>query len=354
MSDGAGPIPDPEPGSNWSGYGADGLNKHDIHPLHGVVMAKRKAKRMSQPQPEQNIMKFHTSRVEHTIDSSACLTASNRKQYDQTKSYRPLLYHIRAQCITLGSDSDPIQFATAANTWSTKNAVVKLGAKYRKQLRDNDITMSMLPKYGRELRLALETAVRYDHGSGADGYGPATLDDDDADGLALYPRDVEGASLFNSYANTDGTTATFYNSNRLTTISVPATTVDGEAKTVVPCLLGTTDFANNDLAVITEYLGSRRNAHDHEELNHDLPHDDNILNRIGSASQEHFDDIVDSLEDGNVLRPYDEAGANKLVVQGALMAAGDYCSFVAPLGLVSVRSNNDAKFLFTVTAITEM
>ena len=299
-------------------------------------------------------MKFNASQVEHTMDIAACLTATNRKQYDQTKSYRPLLFHVRAQCVTLGSDSDPIEFVTAANTWTTKNAVVKLGAMYKKQLKDNGVTISMLPKYGKEMRLALETSVGYDHGSGSEGYGAATLDDDAGAGVAIFPCDIDGSSLFNAYTNTDGQSATFYNSNRLTTISVAPTTAGDESQTVVPCLLGTTDFDANDLAVIPEYLGSRRNQHDHEDLNDDLPHDDNILNRIGSTAQEHYDDIMDTLEDGSVYRPYDEAGANKLVHQGALMAAGDYCSFVAPLGLVSVRGNADAKFLLTVTAITEM
>lgn len=313
-------------------------------------MAKRKAK----PQPEQVVMQFHTSQVESTIDLAAALTASNRKQYHQTKGYKPLLYSWRAQCITLGSDTDPIYFASAPNTWTTKNAVVKLGAMYRKQLRDNGISNRMLPRYGRELRLALETSVGYDHGSGSDGYGSATLDDDAAAGVTLFPRDIEGASVFDSFVNSDGATITYYNGNRLTTISVPETTADGEPETVVPSLLGTTDHGENDLAVIPEFLASRRNMHDHEEMDHDLPSDDNLLMRIGSTAEEHFDDIVDAIEDGSRNRPYDESGANSLVTQGAIMAAGDYTSGVAPLGLLNIRSNNDAKFLLWVTAITEM
>lgn len=317
-------------------------------------MAKKRGKRGRSPQPEQNVMQFHTSQTEHTMDLASALTAANRKQYHQTKKYKPLLYHWRAQCITLGSDTDPIYIASAPNTWTTKNAVVKLGAMYRKQLRDNGITNRMLPRYGRELRLALETGVGYDHGEGADGYGSATLDDDAGAGVTLYPRDVEGASLFNSYTNTDGASITYYSGNRLTTISVPETTADGEPEVVVPSLLGTTDHGANDLAVIPEFLASRRNLHDHVETDHDLPSDDNLLMRIGSTAEEHFDDIVDAIEDGNRNRPYDEAGSNKLVTQGALMAAGDYASGVAPLGLLNIRSNNDAKFLLWVTAITEM
>ena len=301
-------------------------------------------------------MKFNTSQTDHTLDLAAALTAANRKQYHQTKNLRPLLYHFRAQAITLGGDTDPIEFASAANTWTTKNAVVKLGAMYRKQMRDNSISIKQLPRYGRELRLSLQTGTDgYDHASGSDGFaGSATLDDDATAGNSLYPRDVADASLFNAYTNTDGTSATYYNSNMLSLISIPETTADGEPETVVVCLTGTSDHDANDLALIPEYLASRRNSHDHSEIDADIPSDDNLLMRIGATANEHFDDIIDAVEETGALRPYDEAGANKLVHQGAIMAAGDYCSGVAPLGLLNLKCNADAKFLLTVTAITEM
>lgn len=300
-------------------------------------------------------MYFTNTRGDHSIDLAAALTAYNRKQYHQTKNLKPLAYHFRAQCVTTGSDADPIVFSTAPNTWTTRNAVTMLGAMYRKQLSSNNLRIGQLPKYGREMRLALKTTYGYDMSTGSDGFGgSATLDNDNADGLSLIPTNAAAETIFTSYSNTDGATANYYTANDLTVISVPEATADGEPETVVPALVGTSDHDGQALAVIPEYLASRRNAHDHAEVDHDLPSDTSLLLRIGSAADEHFDDVIDAIEETGDQRPYDEAGANKLCIQGALMAAGDYCSGVAPLGLISVTGNTDAKYLITVTAITEM
>lgn len=316
-------------------------------------MAKKRTRRGRKPQPEQNTVYFVTEDADQVIDAAAALTAVNRKQYHQTRNMRPLNYHIRAQCITLGSDSDPILFGTAPNTWTTKNAVVKLGAMYKRQLRENNLRISQLPKYGRELRLALGTDYGYTHGSGTHGYQNAALDATGA-GKVFVPEDIAGADIMGAYTNSDGDSVTYANANDLTVLSIPQTAPDTEPKAVVAALTGTTDHSNNNLALIPEYLGSRRNSHDHVEVDSDLPEDTNLLLRLGSSSDEHFDDIIDAIEETGTFRPYDEAGANKIVVQGALMAAGDYTSFIAPLGLIKVTGNADSKFLFTVTAITEM
>ena len=81
----------------------------------------RKRSRGSKPQPEQNVMYMVAGDAAQYIDLAASLTAVNRKQYHQTKNLKPLLYHWRAQCVTLGSDTDPIFFETAANTWTTRS-----------------------------------------------------------------------------------------------------------------------------------------------------------------------------------------------------------------------------------------
>jgi len=316
-------------------------------------MAKRKAKRISKPQPEQNTMYFITENATQFLDCAAALTAINRKQYHQTRNFKPLAYHVRAQCITTGSDSTPILFGTAPNTWTTRNAVTKLGIMYKKQLRDNSLKVSQLPTYARELRLSLKTGEGYTQGTANDGLQDATLDNSGA-GKAFIPEDIDGGACFTSYTNTDGVDVTYFSSNDLTVLSIPEATASGEPETVVPALIGTSDHGANDLAVIPEFLSSRRNAHDHTELNHDLPEDTNLLHRLGAAANEHFDDIVGAIEQTGTERPYDEAGANRVYLQGALMAAGDYTSFVAPLGLIEINGNADSKFLLTVTAITEM
>lgn len=311
----------------------------------GLPMAKR-----SRSQPEQNVLRFHAGATTNYLDGAAALTTVNRKQYHQTKGMRPLLYHYRAQCITLGSDSDPIEFNTAANSWTTKNAVVLLGKMFKKQLRDNSIRVSQLPKYGRELRLGLVTNGGYAQGSASDGFGQVAQ----PDSSTLRPVDSEGNTLFADYTNSDGSTVSFGYGNELSTISVPEMTADGEPEVVVPTLTGTSDHGENHLAVIPEYLNGRRNAHDHVEKDSDFLSDDNLLMRIGAAANEHYDDVVEAIEDVGDQRPYNEAGANLLCTQGVLAAAGDYCSFVAPLGLVKVKGNADAKYMITVTAITEM
>lgn len=311
---------------------------------------------MSSPQPEQNIMYFIAENADQVLDLSAALTAANRKQYHQTKNLKPLLYHWRAQAIDLGTNTPPIVFAGAQNNWTTRNAVISLGRQYRKQLSDNGIKIKQLPTYGREMRLGLQTSYGYEHASGADGFSAtATLEDNTSVAGKVYvPEDYSGSALFSSYTNTDGTAVTYYNSNALTLISVPEMTADGEPEAVVVSLTGTTNQDNNDMALIPEFLASRRNRHDHTELDADFPSDDSILMRIGAAAGEHYDDVVDAVEETGSTRPYDEAGCNKLVTQGALMNKGDYCSGVAPLGLLHVDSAADCKFLLTVTAITEM
>ena len=295
-------------------------------------------------------MRFHAGATTNYVDGAAALTAVNRKQYHQTKGMRPLLYHYRAQCLTLGTDSTPIEFSTAANTWTTRNAVTLLGKMFKKQLRENGIRVSQLPKYGRELRLSLKTNAGYAHGEGNDGFGQVAQ----PDSSTLRPVDSEGATLFADYTNSDGSTVSFGYGNELSTISVPETTASGEPEVVVPSLVGTTDHDANHLAVIPEYLNGRRNAHDHVEKDSNFPSDDNLLMRIGATANEHYDDVVEAVEDVGDQRPYNEAGANLLCTQGILTTAGDYCSFVAPLGLVMVKGNADAKYMLTVTAITEM
>jgi len=157
------------------------------------------------------------------------------------------------------------------------------------------------------------------------------------------------------YTNTDGATVTYEGANDLTIFAVPAdNTATITAEAVVASLIGTTDHANNDLAVIPEYLASRRNAHDHVEVDHDIPSDTSLLLRLGATTPAQLDDILDAVEQYGTERPYNEASANTLYMQGMLGVVGDYCSFVAPLGLIKVDGNADSKFLLTVSAITEM
>ena len=308
---------------------------------------KRTARKISSAQPEQSCMYVQADGTTISLDLASMLTSINRKQYHQTKNLRPLLYHFRVQGIAM--DSAVMKFGSAANTWTTKNAVVKLGAMYRKQLRDNGISIRQLPRYGRELRLALAVGVGYDHGSGSDGFaGSATLTN------TAFPEDIDGATVFAGYTGSDGTSITQFTANDLTLISVPEMTADGEPETVVVSLTGTSSQDSNDMALIPEYLASRRNTADEFEEDVDFPSDDNLLMRIGATAGEHFDDIIDALEDTGDQRPYNEAGANQIVPQAIVCNAGDYASGVAPLGLLEFNGTANQEFLIWVTAITEM
>ena len=300
-------------------------------------------------------MYFTPSGTAHYIDLAAALTAVNRKQYHQTKNMKPLLYHVRAQMIDIDSSATKLSFATAPNTWTTRNAVTMLGAMYKKQLSNNGLSRRQLPVYGREMRLALETSAGYSHGSGSDGFQSATLADQ------LTPVTYGETSFFQDYTvtglgsdATDDITVSYASSNDLTLFAIPETTADGEPETVVASLLGTTNHGNNDLAVVPEYLKSRRKADELSEIDVETVSDDSLLLRMGAGSDEHFDDIVKASELYGDQRPYNEAGAAKQIPVAAITAKGDYCSFVAPLGLMKVNTHADHSFFLTVTAITEM
>nr|AGA18320.1 hypothetical protein [uncultured marine virus] len=318
------------------------------------VMARTKARRISKPQPEHSVMLFEATNANNVIDLAAALTAVNRKQYHQTKNYKPLAYHFRAQCLTLGSDSDPVVFSAAPNTWTTRNAVMMLGNMYRKHLSNNNITRSMLGKYGKEIRMGFGTGFGYSHGSGTDGFSGSASLASSGSGQVLFPVQWTGSEVFANYTNTDGTAVTKYTANDLTLVSIPEAAADGEPETVVFALTGTSDHDANDFAVIDEYLKSRRNISDHEEIDATLPDDTSLMLRIGSTADEHFDDVVDALEETGDQRPYDIASADTDLPVGMLASAGDYTSGVAPLGLLKVSGNSDSKYFITVTAITEM
>lgn len=88
----------------------------------------------------------------------------------------------------------------------------------------------MLPKFGKELRLAIATSAGYSHGAGADGFGQV------ASYSGLMPRTgVVGDSgeIFADYTNSDGSSVTDANANELSTISIPEATADGEPEVVV-------------------------------------------------------------------------------------------------------------------------
>lgn len=313
----------------------------------GYLMAKKvRAKKIRRSQPEQTVLHFKATGTSKHIDLAAALTAVNRKQYHMTRKLKPLAYHYRAQAVSIPSGD--IRFSTAANTWTTRNALTMFGAMYKKQLRNNNIRIGQLPKYGREIRYALTTGEKgFSHASGSDGYNTATL-------TAEVPSDWSETSLFASYTTSDGDgTISYSDGNELTLVTVASDHQGLPPQTIVPCITGTSNFEDNKLAVIPEYLGSRSNTSDEVE-SLQIPDSTSLMMRIGSTSEENFDDVVEAVDETGDHRPYNLDGANLLVPQGFLGVVGDYTSGVAPCGLIQVDCADDAEYLITVTGITEM
>jgi len=321
-------------------------------------MAKRAGKRSGKPQPEQNVLYFEMTAATNHIDLASCLTAINRKQYHQTKNLKPLAYHFRVQGLDV--DSSIIKFSTAPNTWTTKNAVVKAGAEFRKYLGKNGLKRSQLPIWGRELRFALTTVeTGYTHATGSDGFGRPTgaglqpmnfLSDQSTDNLG------EAFADYTDTASGDGvSTVTFELASGPTLLSLSESGASGEPEAIVMALTGTSNHGDNKLAVIPEYLSGRRNQDDVVSVDHEIPSDDNLLNRLGSSTEEHYDEVIQAMElSHGTHRPYNEAGANALYPQCIVAAVGDYASGVSPCGLLEVKGTANQEFLLWVTAITEM
>ena len=303
-------------------------------------------------------MYFEMKGTTNHIDLASCLTAINRKQYHQTKNLKPLSYHFRVQAMDV--DSSLIKFSAAPNTWTTRNAVVKAGTMYRQYLRKNNLRRAQLPTWGREMRFALTTTeTGYTHASGSDGYGRPTgaglqpmnfLSDQSTDNLG------EAFADYTDTATGDGvSTVTFELASGPSLFSLAESAADGEPEAIVMALTGTSNHDDNKLAVIPEYLSGRRNIDDVDSADNEIPSDDNLLNRLGSSSEEHYDEVIQALEVSHgTHRPYNEAGANALYPQCMLAANGDYASGVAPCGLIEVKGTANQEFLLTVTAITEM
>ena len=97
----------------------------------------------------------------NVIDASSAMTAVNRVQYHQFKGNTPLNYHMTITCVRGGFKSDgapAIEVITLPNTWTTRNALVKTSAGWKKQLRSAGIKLSDLSTYGRRMRVGWSQA----------------------------------------------------------------------------------------------------------------------------------------------------------------------------------------------------
>ena len=322
-----------------------------------------------------------TGTAEKYFDLSSALTAANRKQYHQVgRDGKPLSYHVTVEHVQGGVAGDQVTWTTAPHNWTTKNAVTKMSAAWKHQLKEAGIRMRDLSKYGRRIRLAL------DDGMSSSGDGSM---------VNVFPPEGRKSSdgtivdLFEEYTTPAGDSVTYLMANEFTRIAVPDA-AGGDSVEMNLALMGFSDAVsgNNYFGVVDEYLGSRGGVTDEPDSGKQTPDADNLLQTLFSSTQPSTDEVIEAVEDFQDFRPYMDgqgtassatAASNLpdiLQMQGltnarylpatvpggagqqtpaVLAGTGQHLSFEAPLGLIKIAGmGNKDTFQITVHAISEM
>lgn len=289
---------------------------------------------------------------------------------------KPLSYHVTVEQVNGGNPGDPTTWMTAPNNWTTKNAVTKMSAAWKHQLKEAGIRMRDLSKYGRRIRLALDE----DMSTAASGSM-----------VNVFPPEGRKASdgttldLFETYTTPAGDNVTYLNSNEFARIAVPDA-AGGDSVEMNLALMGFSDAvsANNYFGVVDEYLGSRGGVTDEPDSGKQTPDADNLLQTLFSSTQPSTDEVIEAVEDYQDYRPYSDGEndatatpptasnlADTLQFQGqtnarfvpavpgssAAVAAGtgQHLSFEAPLGMIKISGMvNKDTYQITVHSISEM
>jgi len=309
------------------------------------------------------------------FDLSSALTAANRKQYHQVgRDGKPKAYHVSVEHVNGGTPGQEVIWATAPNNWTTKNAVTKMSAAWKHQLKEAGIRMRDLSKYGRRLRLPIDAGMT----SSGDGkldntFIPEGVKVSDA---ALLP-------LFEEYTTPAGDSVTYAGANMCTRVAIPDAD-GGDSVEMNLALYGYSDAvgANGYFGVVDEYLGSRGGVPDEPDSAEQTPEAGNLLQTLFSSTQPSTDEVIEAVEDYQDFRPYmDGQGtsssatdasqlANTLQMQGKTNArftvdtsvesaqaagVGQHLQFAAPLGLIKIAGmTNKDSFKITVHGISEM
>jgi hypothetical protein len=278
------------------------------------------------------------------IDIAACLTAVNRKQYHQcTASGDPLCYTVTVSNL---KSAKPLEFCTAPNTWTTRNAAKKTAVGWKAQLKHAGIRLSELPTYARRFRCA------YEYGAHSAGANQQSLSNH------LVPDGCDGKRLFTTYDAPDGTAVTYATSNEIVMVSVAEDADPTQAYRM--SLLGDTNAGNTSFGMIYEYLKSRRNMREETDMTTEFPDADGLMNTLFAVSEELADDVVGAVDDFNISRPYTETDAS--LPMKAAYTVSDTTNFQetfnAPLGLIKITGGfapTDADaFFIDVEAVYEM
>lgn len=298
-------------------------------------------------QASQTRLKFLTGNADNEsttyIDLAAALTAVDRKQYHHVSADgTALAYHFT---ITPAKAEVSLDWCVMSNSWTTANAVKMAANGWKAQLKHAGIRHSELPPYGRRARFALAT------GSYATGTGSL---------LAHYvPMSCSDKKMFTNFTAPAGA-VTYEGANEVT--RVPVTDSFGDlAEELIMSLSGESNVALKQFGVIAEYLKGRRNMGTQPTLpDEEFPDKDGYMLQLYSTAEELSDDIIDTVDDYGIFRPYDEEAAYALVSGGAVSSTGSErmpisMDGVAPCGLIKINNSaaNDA-FYVDVHAIVEM
>nr|AGA18323.1 hypothetical protein [uncultured marine virus] len=315
-----------------------------------------------------------TGTSEKYFDLSSALTAANRKQYHQVgRNGKPLLYHVSVEHYQGATPGDQVSWTTAPCNWTIKNAVTKMSAAWKHQLKEAGIRMRDLSKYGRRLRLAFDDGMST-HGNGNMANVLPPLGRKASDGTAV--------ELFETYKTAADDSVSYESANEFTRIAVPDA-AGGDSVEMNLALMGFSDSVgdNNYFGVVDEYLGSRGGVPDETDSAQQTPDADNLLQTLFSSTQPSTDEVIEAVEDYQDFRPYmDGEGTSTSATDASnlpditqfqgntngpfapdtsgasvLTGPGQHLSFYAPLGLIKISGmDNKDSFAITVNAITEM
>jgi len=317
-----------------------------------------------------------TSGAENYIDLSSALTAANRRQHHQvTRKGVPLCYDVYVEHITSSSPGTAVQYLTASNNWTVRNAVVKMSAAWKHQLKEAGIRMRDISKYGRRIRIA------FDKGMSAAGTGSMT---DVMTPIGLKVSDGTAVDLFEDYKTPAGDTVTYEAANEFTRVAIPDEAGAGDSVEMNLALLGFSEAVGGNayFGVVDEYLGSRGGITDKPDSSSQTPDALNYLQSMFSSTQPSTDEVIEAIEDYQEFRPYAD-GENDATATppsasnlcdtahysgdttalyspdtssgAAASGPASGINLLCPLGLIKINSTaNKDRFLITVRAIYEM
>ena len=317
-----------------------------------------------------------TSAVENYIDLSSALTAANRKQHHQvTGKGVPLVYDCFVEQVAGATAGGQVQYFTAPNNWTTRNAVVKMSAAWKHQLKAAGIRMRDISKYGRRIRIA------FDKGMSSSGTGSMY---DTIPPTGYQVSDDAIIELFETYTTSAGDVVSYNGANEFTRVAIPDELGAGDSVEMNLALLGYSEAiaGNAYFGVMDEYLGSRGGITDKPDSSSQTPDALNFLQSMFSSTQPSTDEVIGAIEDYQEYRPYADgnldASATPVTVSSlcdtahdagetsasyspdtALGAAftgpGSSLNILAPLGLLKIKGTaNKDVFRITVRAVYEM